>query len=198
MKQGLIYIFTGDGKGKTSAALGTVVRGLGNNWRVGWVSLYKEETWRLCEQEFFSSLHADKNKNLDMFFMGKGFYIKNGKTTSSRVKTANVNNAIVIDDDKKIDHKKAANLALQKIKNMLLSQTYDLIIMDELCNALDDKLLSFMEVRKILEKRKKTHIVITGRNCPKKLIDIADLVSEIKKIKHPFDTGINAVKGLDF
>lgn len=194
---GLVYIFTGDGKGKTSAALGTLLRGLGNGWRVGWVSLYKEEQWKLSELQFVALLQSEAQQRLDMRLRGKGFYLKDQPKKSS-VKIAKVNDAVVVDDDDPQIHQQAAHKALTEVEEMLQSGSYDVVIIDEICNAIFDGLVSENSVIKILSHRQQTHIVLTGRNASKSLIKHADLVSEVRKIKHPFDSGQNAIKGLDF
>ena len=198
-KLGQIIIFTGEGKGKTSAALGTVIRALGNGWNVGWVSLYKETSWKLSEVAFFDTISDVLKGRLEFELAGKGFFLQNALATSSEsVKTAPVNDQIVIDDDSPDVHKKAANLALDRVHDMLKMSQKQLVVIDEVCNALYDGLIELKQLTAILADRGETHIVLTGRNCPQELIEMADLVTEMKKIKHPFDSEKNAIKGLDF
>jgi cob(I)alamin adenosyltransferase len=192
---GLIYIYTGDGKGKTSAALGQVLRGLANGWKVGWISWYKEASWGISEHSFSALLLPDARKRLQFFAMGKGFFLKE-KQRNGKLKTARVNAGVVIDDDSPKEHKIAAQLALKKAGELI--NEVDLLILDEVCNAIDDKLLTNAEVLKILDKRGQTHLILTGRHVSPALQHAADLVSEIQKRKHPYDSGKLAVKGLDF
>jgi cob(I)alamin adenosyltransferase len=168
-KKGLVYIFSGEGKGKTSAALGMVVRAMGNEMKVGWVSWYKEDFWS----------ESAKKLKIKMHFMGKGFY----KLPTDKVTPK--------------EHKQAAYEALGKAEELL--SRVELLVMDEVVKAVADKLIGEKEVMRVVKKRGKTHIVLTGRGLIRSdLFKIADLVTECKKIKHPFDKGIKAVKGLDY
>lgn len=196
---GQILVFTGDGKGKTSAALGTVIRALGNGWKVGWVAFYKEAEWKLSEAEFFAHLSPAMKNQLTFILGGKGFYIaKQPQKMSTRVKVAPVNDQYVVDNNEPKEHQHAANNVLQTVIQMMDSHQYQVIVLDEVCNALNDQLINLKDVLSIVQKRGSTHLILTGRNCPKPLEEVADMVTEMKKIKHPFDTGKNAIKGLDF
>jgi cob(I)alamin adenosyltransferase len=193
----MIYLFTGNGKGKTSAALGIAVRSICAGLRVAWISWYKNSDWDISEKKLPEILP------IDFFLMGKGFYIKNSKlkTQNSKLqlKTKKLfKNGQVSNNSTFSNHKQKAQLALKKAQELLSSQKYNVLILDEINTALADKFLTFSQVKNLLSKKGKTHLILTGRNAPKKLQDLADLVSEIKKIKHPFDFGIKAIKGLDF
>lgn len=201
---GQVHIFTGDGKGKTSAALGTAVRGLSQQWRVGWVAWYKEASWGISEYELPAMLTDSYRDQLDLFILGKGFFIPEDQATARvedatrRIKVATTGSGAVIDDDLPEDHHAAAQAALATAHKLVGSGTYQLLVFDEICNAINDGLLDEQSVLKLLAQRGSTHIVLTGRNASKKLIDHADLVSRIEKVKHPFDQGKLAVRGLDF
>lgn len=167
IKKGLVYVFTGDGKGKTSAGLGTAVRAVSSGMKVGWVSWYKElPTGFLFEGR------------LKMNFMGKGFYNLPGDKAS------------------KEEHKKAAEKAFKKAKSLL--KKVDVLVLDEINNAVKDKLVGVGKIIDLINQRGKTHLILTGRDANKKVVELADLVTEMKKIKHPFDRGVKAVKGLDY
>lgn len=196
---GLVYIFTGEGKGKTSAALGTMVRALGMGWSVRWISVYKEPSWNLSEHAFIHSLSSEAQGRLQMQLMGKGFYLpEDAQHVSPDVKIAPVNQAVVVDDDPADAHQAAARQALQAFHAALTSQSYELCIFDEGCNAIADGLIDERDLLAAIAQRGNTHVVITGRNASAGLIKAADLVSEIQNRKHPFDSGKNAVRGLDF
>ncbi len=185
---GLIYVFTGEGKGKTSAALGVATRALLIGQRVVWVAFYKQESWGLAESKL-----EDKFSNLDMQFVGKGFRI--GK------KTALVGNKghVVVDTASEVEHKMAAERGLQLVREKLQgTEPCFLIVMDEILNAVSEGLLESKQVMEVLNKRGETHVVLTGRGASKEIIEVADLVTECRKIKHPYDTGKLAVQGLDF
>lgn len=190
MNLGLVYAFTGDGKGKTSAALGVAMRSLLNGKKVVWVAFYKQESWGLAESKL-----KDKFPNLEMHFEGKGFRI--GK------KTALVGDKghVVVDTASEEEHKEAARQGLNLVRQKLqLAEPCFLLVMDEVLNAVSEGLLGVKEVLEILENKGETHIVITGRGGEpvRRLLEAADLVTECKKIKHPYDTGKLAVRGLDF
>ncbi len=195
---GQVIVFTGEGKGKTSAALGTVIRALGNGWRVGWVGLYKEKSWKMSESEFFASLPSEFRNRCEFILAGKGFYIASAGKKNSKLKTAPVNDQVVIDDDSPETHQKAAQHALEIVEEMLKHGDKQLIVVDEVWNAVHDQLISLQSVISLIQNRKQTHLVLTGRYFPQEIIDQVDVVTEMKKVKHPFDQGKNAIKGLDF
>ena len=170
-KLGLVYVFTGDGKGKTSAALGVAVRAASNGMRVGWVSWYKEKKWPISEMKL-------KLKNLKMYWLGEGFF---------RLPT---------DHASPKDHKDAAQNALKQAEKLL--PKVDVLVLDEVNNAVKDKLINLIDLINLISKRGKTHLILTGRGTSGRVLEVADLVTEMKKIKHPFDKGIKAVKGLDY
>ena len=198
---GLVYVFTGDGKGKTSAALGTAVRAVGARLKVAWVAWYKQASWGISEHELTNYLPKE---NFEMHMLGKGFHIRESMEAGKHegmeeknIKTADVaGGAKVVDTASNLEHQLAAEAALEKALELL--PEVDVLICDEINNAVDDSLLELDLVIKLLNKRGNTHIVLTGRNAKQKVVDAADLVSEIQKIKHPYDSGKLAVKGLDF
>lgn len=171
--KGLVYVFTGSGKGKTSAAFWTGVRAALRGMSVVAIQWYKEARWPTVEQEI-----GKKLKNFEVYLMGKGFY------------------KLPTDHASKSEHIKAAQKALEKARQ--LAGKVDVLILDEVNNAIADRLIKVSEVIKMIEQRGKTHIIITGRKAHKSIIAQADLVTEMKNIKHPFDQGKKAVKGLDY
>jgi len=197
---GLIYVFTGDGKGKTSAALGVAVRALAHGWNVDWIALYKEVSWNISEFSLPNLLTDEHKQRFHMHILGKGFYIADAKQNDKKIKTAPVGKStIVVDDNTADEHQQAAEAALARAHMLLDSdQPPAVLVLDELCNALNDSLLDWKDVKNLLEKRGGTHIIITGRNATQELIAAADLVSTVQKTKHPYDSGKLAVKGLDF
>jgi len=175
MKKGMIYVFTGEGKGKTSAALGVAVRAVCNGMKVGWMSWYKEESWPISEKNLPSRLDLE---GLEMYFIGKGFY---------KLPTDHVTEK---------EHKKAAEDGLKLAEKLI--KRVDVLILDEINNAISDGLVEKNKVMDLLKKRGKIHVILTGRGASRSVLEVADLVTECKKIKHPFDKGVKAVKGLDF
>lgn len=164
-------MFTGDGKGKTSAALGVAVRAASNGMKVGWVSWYKEPKWPISEMNL-------KLKNLKMYWLGEGFY------------------KLPTDHATPSEHKLAAEAALKMAESLL--GKVDVLVLDEVNNAVNDQLIDLNHLTRLIAKRGKTHLILTGRGATRRLLVGADLVTEMKKIKHPFDKGLKAVKGLDY
>jgi cob(I)alamin adenosyltransferase len=195
--KGLVYIFTGDGKGKTSAALGVAVRAVCAGLKVAWVAWYKEASWDIAEKRLPELV------KIEMFFLGEGFYIQEAriKKQESRdnMRTASLKTGgVVIDKASEEAHRQAALAALEKTEELLKSQKYGLLVCDEINNAVHDRLIPLSTIRGIVQKRGKTHLILTGRNAAKEIIGMADLVTEMKKVKHPYDKKIPAQKGLDF
>lgn len=196
MDTGLITIFTGEGKGKTSAALGMTLRAVCNEMKVAWVAWYKQADWKVSEYEMGKYLPA-----VDLFILGRGFVLPKHELVrkiSPSVTVAPTHAGPVVDTHTKDEHILVAHQALLKAKELLVSQAYDLLVCDELCQAVGDGLVEFDEVKHVLDLRGKTHLVLTGRHCPQALIECADTVSDIQKVKHAYDAKIPAIKGLDF
>ncbi len=195
--KGLRYVFTGEGKGKTSAALGVAMRGLLNDWKVLWISFIKEESWGVSEGKL-----REKFDNLEMYFVGKGFYIKNSKlktqNSKPQLKTQKLKTGVVVDRFGEEEHKEAAREGLKLAEEKLVSGEYQLVVLDEVLNALSEGLLEDEAVLRVVGLRGEAHIVLTGRGLGEELGRVADLVTECKKVKHPYDKGIMAVRGLDY
>jgi cob(I)alamin adenosyltransferase len=193
---GLIYVFTGQGKGKTSAALGMAVRAGLIDKPVSWIAWYKEDNWDLAEKHLPAKL-----PKIEMSFKGAGFRITKPEMIKGKIKLASVGKgAKVIDTATEEEHRAAAQSALEFATEKIKSGKYFLIIMDEIINAVSEGLLEEGEVIRALNLRGETHIVMTGRANEKvrMILEYADLVTECKKIKHPYDSGKLAVYGLDF
>jgi len=201
---GLIYLYTGEGKGKTSAAFGAAARALSAGWRVSWVAFYKESAWDISESHFAEQLSRECQKRWEMFLLGKGFFIAKpeqeltSKDVSLKVATTTANTPVV-DTHVENEHRLAAAAALTKAMEILDSDfPPQVLVIDEVCNAIADNLIEEQEVLNLIERRGQTHIILTGRFASAELIAAADLVTEMKKIKHPYDQGVLAIKGLDF
>lgn len=200
--RGLIYIFTGDGKGKTSAALGVAMRAAGQGKRAAMVQWYKEKskipaspagrknqkskipTWQIGEHRLPELL---KESLFEIYPMGQGFY------------------KLPTDHATPDEHRLAARKALLLAKRLIAPQPSALgpwplflLVLDEALNAVADGLISQTGLIRLIRQRNATHIILTGRSAPKKLVDLADLVTEMKSIKHPYDRGEKAVPGLDY
>lgn len=170
---GLVYVFTGDGKGKTSAAIGVAVRAGLTGMKVAIVQWYKEKRWIIAEHKL-----EEHFENIKIYPLGSGFY------------------QLPTDHASPDEHKTAAEGALAQAEKLIT--TVDVLVLDEICNTVGDKLLSESQILELIGKRGKTHIILTGRGATEAIIEQADLVTEMKKIKHPYDTGKKAVRGLDY
>ena len=173
MTQGLVIVNTGNGKGKTTAALGTLFRAWGRDMRVCVVQFMKAETGNWGE------VRAARKLNLDWHTMGDGFTWLSKDIDKSRQRV-----------------EQAWTFAQEKIA----SGAYDLSVLDEMTYAFHDGWLDVDEVIAWLKAHKppEMHLIITGRAAPEKLIEYSDLVTEMREIKHPYQRGINAQKGIDF
>ena len=180
----MILVYTGNGKGKTSAALGNVFRALGHGWRVLVLQFMKGD-WPIVFGELES---ARRHPRLEILQLGKGF--------------------VKIMGDKKplSQHKQAAKNAMLTAKKKIFSGKYDLVVLDEVLYALETgetRLLKLKDLLEILKKKPaETHLILTGRiqdpKVKKQIIARADLVTEMKEIKHPFQKGLGAQKGIDY
>jgi cob(I)alamin adenosyltransferase len=170
-ERGLLVVYTGEGKGKTTAALGMIFRALGRDKKVAAVQFIKGK-WKTGERMF-----AEK-QGLDFFTMGEGF------TWES--------------EDLNID-KKAAQSAWEKAKSLINSGVYFLVVLDEITYTVHHDFLRLEDIMLTLKNRPANlTVVLTGRGAPKELVEMADLVTEMKKVKHPFDQGVPAKPGVDF
>lgn len=181
-KSSVVLVFTGDGKGKTSAGLGLVGRALGTGWRVAFIQFIKH--WDVGEHEFLHKIGTLYGDSLVFHKGGKGFY-QAGKLSAKGV----------TEDEHKIEAHKTYQFALDCAK----SGTYDLIVCDEINNAVTDGLLTKAQVYKLINDRaKKTSLCLTGRNFPKELLDDVDIATNMTKIKHHFDEKFLANPGIDY
>ena len=173
-KKGLVIVNTGEGKGKTTAALGMLLRAWGRGMRVGMIQFFKHENARFGEK-----LAAEKI-GIEVIATGDGFTWKS----------------------KDIDETKARSLhGWELAKERITSGAYDVLALDEFTYVLDFGWLDVEDVLAWLREHKPAmlHLIITGRDAPEALIEYADLVTEMTKIKHPYDGGeIGAQAGIEF
>lgn len=169
--KGLIQIYTGEGKGKTTAAMGLAVRAAGSGLRVVIFHFLKGASCGERGLSKYKSLIKTER-------CGRGPFIK-GRPTKKDLK--------------------CARSGFGKACEAVYSGKYDLVILDEINIALDIGLIDISDVIEMIEsKPESVELVMTGRNCPKSLYKCADLVTEMRCIKHPFDRGIPARKGIEY
>ena len=172
-EKGLLIVHTGKGKGKSTAAFGMVFRALGHGYRVGVVQFVKG-AWSTGERDVLAKFP----ELVTIKAMGEGFTWD----------TADRQRDIA-----------AARAAWDEAKRMIADPSYKMILLDELNIVLRYDYLPLDEVLAVLrDKPKDTHVIVTGRNAKDELIELADLVTEMTEIKHPFRSGVKAQAGVEF
>ena len=175
-QEGLVIVYTGGGKGRTSAALGLVLRAVGYNHKVCMVQFVKG-SWHYGELDSAKRLAPE----FEMITAGKGFV------------------GILDDKSPREEHVKAANDTLMISREKILSGKYNVVILDEINYAVQLELLKLDDVIDLIKsKPAELDLVLTGNHATKEVIELADLVTEMKEIKHPFKSGLKAKKGIDF
>lgn len=170
-KTGLVIVYTGDGKGKTTAALGTVFRALGHGFKCGIVQFIKNRN--SGEREFAASC-----SDVDFYIMGEGFVFQDGDLTA---------------------HRKAAEAAWKKTKELVALESYTLLVLDEIFYAVNYGFIDLDDVIELLAQiPADLSIILTGRDCPKAIIEQADLVTQMQEIKHPYRKGRKATPGIEY
>ena len=172
MEKGLIHIYTGDGKGKTTAAVGLCYRAALNGYKVGFTSFMKDFSSGECLCD-----------NLFTIFKSTPFVGFLPQMSTCQIEKA----------------RKEANTHLKEIFNIALTECYDLIALDEVlvaakCGIIDKELLTGL----LKDKPDFLEVVMTGRDCPEELFECGDYISEIKAVRHPYEKGICARKGIEF
>lgn len=171
----LVIVHTGDGKGKSTAAFGMGLRGWAQGWSIGVFQFIKGATWPIGERAAYQRLGGQ----IEWVSLGQG-------RTGTRAGAA-------------VDNAELAREGWQQVRQRLAEQTHDLLILDEFCHVLAKGWVDTQEVIEALTNRPGCqHVVITGRNAPAELLAIADLVSEVQKVKHPFDQGFKGQPGVEW
>jgi cob(I)alamin adenosyltransferase len=175
MPKGLVIVFTGEGKGKTSAALGIVVRASGHRMYVSVVQFIKG---RLSgEVRALERLKPEA----EIVAMGKGFVRHPGDRLPME------------------EHRSAARAALAAAKHRMLAGSWDVLVLDEINTAAELGLIGVEDILDLIAmKPEKLHLVLTGRGAHADVVAAADMVTEMRKIKHPYDTGRQAEMGIDY
>jgi cob(I)alamin adenosyltransferase len=181
-KDSVVIVYTGNSKGKTSASIGLMCRALGRNWRVAYIQFIK--SWEVGEHTFIRHILPLYQEKLTFFKGGKGFY--NAGDLSEKA----------VDED---EHQRAALDTYKFALACATSNEYDLVICDELSNAVNDGLLSRDQLETLLTNRTpSTSVCITGRNFPSELLKHVDIATSMGKIKHHFDDKFIANEGIDY
>ena len=181
-KPSVVIVYTGEGKGKTSASLGLLARALGNRHKVAFIQFIKY--WGVGEHVFIRDIRPIFKDQLYFYKGGKGFY-KAGELSEQHVSEE--------------QHRKAALETYDQALKCAASGEYDLVICDEINNAVHDGLLNEQLLAGLIQKKSdKTSLCLTGRNFPKKLLKLTDIATDMTKVKHHFDEKFIANKGIDY
>lgn len=168
----LVLVNTGDGKGKSTAAFGTVMRAVARGWKVAVIQFLKSEDWGVGEEKVAREL------GVDWWALGDGFTW----------------------DSEDMDRSQAVALeAWRHARGIIESGEYELVVLDEITYPVNWSWIPPDEVlRVIAERPEKVNLILTGRDAPAEIVDIADTVTEMRKVKHAFDAGIAARRGIDY
>lgn len=182
---GLVHVYTGDGKGKTTSSLGLALRAIGNSLSVHMIQflksgytgeLYSAKKLGFTIDQFGVDALKEKQKNIPEFADRTGTFVFNPD----------------------IKEKDAAMEGWSHAKKIIRSGDYDVVILDEINCVLEKKLIPLEEVLEVVKSHGKVELILTGRDAPKELIEAADYVSVISRVKHPWQKGIIARKGIEY
>ncbi|MBI3035805.1 cob(I)yrinic acid a,c-diamide adenosyltransferase [Candidatus Woesearchaeota archaeon] len=182
---GLVHVVTGDGKGKTTSSLGIALRAIGNNLRVCMIQFLKSG--------FTGELYSAKKLGFEI----EQFGIDALKEKQKHLQEfADRTGAFVFQPD--IKEKDAAMQGWEHAKNMIKSGSYDVVILDEINCVLEKGLIPLNEVLEIVKGHGNVELIFTGRDSPKELMEAADYVNVIQRVKHPWQKGIVARRGIEY
>ena len=168
----LVLVNTGDGKGKSTAALGTLLRARARGWRVCVVQFMKSGDWKVGEEEIARQI------GVDWWTLGDGFTWESQDLGESEA---------------------VAREAWRQAAAIIASGEYEVVMLDEVTYPMNFGWIDTAEVVRTLRDRPRTtNVICTGRDAPQELIDVADTVTEMRKVKHPFDRGVQARRGIDY
>lgn len=181
-KEAVVVVYTGEGKGKTSASVGLLARALGSGWRAAYIQFIK--TWNVGEHDFIYKIQPVFKSKLLFYKGGKGFY-NAGEISAKGVSES--------------EHIKAAQRTYEKAYKAASGGKFDIVICDEINNAVHHGLLKKADLKKLITDRSaKTSLCLTGRDFPQEYLKYADIATNMTKLKHHFDDKYLANKGIDF
>ncbi len=177
-RRGLVIVYTGDGKGKTTAAMGLALRAAGNRMRVRIIQFIKG-AWKTGEVEALKAFLP----SVEIARAGRGFTIDGLRDERIPME----------------DHAAAARRGLVEALQVLDAGAADVLVLDEILGTLNAGFVSVEELLGLVARRPQAmHLVLTGRNAPAALVEVADLVTEMRLVKHPYERGIPAQRGVEF
>jgi cob(I)alamin adenosyltransferase len=182
-KDAVVVVYTGEGKGKTSASVGLMARALGRGWKVAYLQFIKH--WTVGEHDFIRQIEPVFKDKLYFYKGGKGFF-----NAPEGIKAAGVS-----DEEHRIAAQETYKIALRSAA----SGEFDLVVCDEINNAVHGGLLTTKEIKNLIKSRAgNTSLCLTGRNFPEELLPLTDIATNMTKIKHHFDDKFLANKGIDY
>jgi len=197
MEKGLVMIYWGYGKGKSTAAIGLALRALGQGKRVLFMQFMKggaEAGWETGEGKMFTRLNfASQNlSGQENGLLPRCAYVEFRVVGKGWVR--------ILGDAKPIeDHEQAAREGLAFAKSQITNHKFQVVILDEILSAVDSVLLSVDDIKELIRaKPPQVHLLMTGHNEYLELAELADLVTKMEKVKHPYDKGVLAQRGIDF
>ncbi len=169
----VVLVHTGDGKGKSSSAFGVVLRAVARDWRVGVVQFLKSGKWQVGEEKV-----AKEKLGVEWYAIGEGFTWESDDLTEDQAVAAE---------------------AWRHARSLIEAGEHRLVVLDEITYPMNWGWISTDEVVQVLRDRpEQVNVVLTGRDAPQELIDVADTVTEMRKVKHAYDAGINALRGIEY
>jgi cob(I)alamin adenosyltransferase len=181
-KESVVLVYTGEGKGKTSASVGLLARALGNGWKAAYIQFIKH--WEVGEHKFIHEIEPIFGDRLYFYKGGKGFYDA-GELSAK--------------DISEQEHKQAARDTYDKAYSAATSGKFDIVICDEINNAVHHKLITKANLKNLIKNRSpRTSLCVTGRDFPEEFLPMADIATNMTKIRHHFDNKYLANKGIDF
>ncbi|MGI6227485.1 MAG: cob(I)yrinic acid a,c-diamide adenosyltransferase [Peptococcales bacterium] len=193
LPEGFVQVYTGNGKGKTTAAIGLAIRALGAGKKVLFLQFMKAKSY--SEHNILDKI----SPNLTLETLGKPFFIARKEDLAPEMLAKWQDKCVIFEKGNPPAEyvqllEKGVKIAEEGVKSGL----YDLVILDEINVALYYELISINRVLGLIENRKKhVELVLTGRNCPQEIIDVADLVTEMREIKHYYTKGVEARRGIE-
>lgn len=183
VKDSVVVVYTGEGKGKTTAALGLMGRALGNRWQVAFIQFIKD--WGVGEHVFIRDIQTIYKDQLYFIKGGQGFFDAPDDLSPKKV-TAK-------------QHRQTAQATYREALRCTSSGEFDLVICDEINNAVHDGLLRQNQLEKIIKSHhQRTSLCLTGRYFPTDLLQLTDIATDMHKLKHHFDNKFLANRGIDF
>jgi len=188
LKKGLVEVYTGNGKGKTTAAIGLAIRAAGRGLKVYIIHFMKSSGYG--ESNILKNI-----ENIREVYMGKPYFI----TKDPKIKEIMKDVVVFEPGNPPKEYMEIIKKAMEESERIIFSGEWDVVILDEIITALYFDLIDVKEVLKMIQKKPDhVELILTGRYAPDEIIKVADLVTEMKEIKHPYQKGIEAREGIEY